>query len=409
MYFVLLKSITLLLTGLSGFLLLLCLLLLLETIAFLLPPRAVQHQSLGPQPRAAIVIPAHDEEAVLAETLAPLTQLPYPIVLVADNCSDRTATIGRNFGALVIERHNPYLLGKGYAMDFGIDFLSKTPPDVVLFLDADCQVPNAEVMQLIDYAIQFQRPIQSAYVMRLPSEPTSKHRVSVFAFKFKNQVRMHGLSRLGGPTVLAGSGMAFPWHTLENVNLASGAIVEDMKLGIDLAISSRPVLFYPHATVTSVLPQKTTAVNSQRTRWEHGHLQSIGTYVPKLLVASLRQRRGDLLLLAWDLCIPPLSLMVMLWAMSLGVITLAYSFGMAELAFNLILMAGVMLLSAILLAWQRIGRTDLPLRDLLRIPFYVLGKVPLYLRFMTDRQEAWERTERDRVESSSSISLSSKN
>ncbi|NJN49647.1 MAG: hypothetical protein HC805_07620 [Alkalinema sp. RL_2_19] len=165
--------------------------------------------------------------------------------------------------------------------------------------------------------------------------------------------------------------------------------------------------FYPHAIVTSVLPQQATAVTNQRTRWEHGHLQSIGTYVPKLLVASLKQRRWDLLLLAWDLCIPPLSLMVLLWLLSLGGISVAYSFGIGAVAFDLILIAGGILCMAILLAWYRIGQQDLPLQDLLLVPFYVLNKVPLYLRFITHRQQSWERTERD--SGTTVVSISSKN
>ncbi|NJN49648.1 MAG: glycosyltransferase [Alkalinema sp. RL_2_19] len=146
----------------------LCLLLLLETVAFLLPMRSLRPQPLRYSPRAAIVIPAHNEAAGLAATLAPLRQLAIPIVLVADNCSDQTAAIGQNLGAIVLERHNPQQRGKGYAMDFAIDFLRRQPPEVVVFLDADCQIANAEVLQLIDQAVRQQSPVQSVYVMHLP-------------------------------------------------------------------------------------------------------------------------------------------------------------------------------------------------------------------------------------------------
>lgn len=393
---------------LGGILLLLSSLLLLETLAFLSTAGHSQHLDREPV-NAAIVIPAHDEEVVLAQTLTPLQSLPYPVIVVADNCHDATAAISRELGAIVLERENAQQRGKGYAMDFGVEFLRRSPPDVVLFLDADCQIAPHEVQQLVHYSAQQQRPVQAAYVMQVPPQPSSKHRVSAFAFRFKNQVRLQGLSALGGPIVLTGSGMAFPWHCIEHARLASGAIVEDMKLGIDLAIAGRPVQFYAGATVTSVLPQHTSAVNRQRTRWEHGHLQSIGIYVPRLLWQALRQRRGDLLLLAWDLCVPPLSLMVLAWATSFGAVLLAYCWGRATIAFWLLTSAGSLLLSAILLAWSRIGQRDLPLADLLRIPLYIISKIPLYLRFVTARQQSWERTERDIKPRPKTVSLSSKN
>lgn len=396
MYLLLIQSVTTLLTFLIAGLLLLCLLLLLETIAFLLPgrqrrghpPSTVAHQ-------AAIVIPAHNEAMGLAATLRPLVGLPYEIIVVADNCHDRTAAIAREFGVTVLERQHESDRGKGFAMDFGLNYLRPQPPDVVLFIDADCLITAPQVERLVDYAGRRQRPVQALYLMQLPPRPTTQHRVSAFAFRFKNHVRMQGLSRLRGPIVLSGSGMAFPWHCLANVNLASDAIVEDMKLGIDLAISGHPALFCVDTLITSALPQQSHAANRQRTRWEHGHLQSIGLYVPQLLAASLKQRRFDLLLLAWDLCIPPLSLMVLLWLGSLGLAIGIERLGLGSLALKSALIAGVMLLTTILLAWQRVGRSVLPLADLLRIPFYIGSKVPLYLRFITARQQAWERTDRD--------------
>ncbi len=393
----LIQCLTALLTGSSAVLLGLCLLLFLETLAFLLPGRRRRvPPPLNSPHRATIVIPAHNEALGLAATLAPLRALPYHLIVVADNCTDRTAAIGREWGATVLERHHDTDRGKGFAMDFALDYLRAAPPDVVLFLDADCQITAPEVRRLVDYAGRQQRPVQSLYLMQLPDAPTTQHRFSAFAFKFKNHVRMQGLSRLHGPIVLSGSGMAFPWHCLANVDLASGAIVEDMKLGIDLAIAGSPAIFCADTLVTSALPQQPSAANQQRTRWEHGHLLSIGLYVPRLLWASLWQRRLDLLLLAGDLCIPPLSLMVLFWLVSFGVTGLSISqFAIGELAFKLVLAAGVLLLGAILMAWNRVGRSDLPLADLWRLPFYVCSKIPLYLRFITARQQTWERTERD--------------
>lgn len=94
--------------------------------------------------------------------------------------------------------------------------------------------------------------------------------------------------------MLTGTGMAIRWEVLKTTNLASGEIVEDMKLGLDLAIASYPPIFCPSAHITGRLPQKEQAATTQRTRWEHGHLQTAINYVPLLIKESVKQRRFDL-------------------------------------------------------------------------------------------------------------------
>jgi cellulose synthase/poly-beta-1,6-N-acetylglucosamine synthase-like glycosyltransferase len=379
----------------------LCFLLLVETLAFLWPQRRALLVPIADL-KAAVVIPAHDEELGLRKTLEPLLTLPYQIVVVADNCGDATAEVARSLGVTVLERQDAAKRGKGYAMDYGLNYLAPHQPDVVVFLDADCQVTADGVIQLVQWAILTQRPVQAKYLMINPTT-NAKQQLSAFAFKVKNQVRLQGLSRLGGAIVLAGSGMGFPWATLQGMSLASGAIVEDMKLGIDLAIAGKPAVFCPEVAVTSDLPIHQGAAQSQRKRWEHGHLQSIQTYVPQLLSAAIRQRRWDLGLMAWDLCIPPLSLLVMLWfvawaAAALLQLSLSWvplvALPWALNGFGILNGAGVCLLGAIGLAWLRVGQQDISLGQLLKVPFYVLGKLPLYLQFLTNPQQAWNRTER---------------
>ena len=70
-----------------------------------------------------MVIPAHNEEMVLADLLENLKMLKYPkelydVYVIADNCTDHTADIARAHGAHVFERTNRELVGKGYAMDW---------------------------------------------------------------------------------------------------------------------------------------------------------------------------------------------------------------------------------------------------------------------------------------------------
>lgn len=62
---------------------------------------------------------------------------------------------------------------------------------------------------------------------------------------------------------------------------------------------------------------------------------------------------------------------------------------------GLLIIGGVGLLAAILMAWVRFGRELLSLQQLLRFPLYILWKIPLYTRFLLKPQSQWVRTHRD--------------
>ena len=66
--------------------------------------------------------------------------------------------------------------------------------------------------------------------------------------------------------------MAFAWQDLAVLNLATGHLVEDLKLGLECAALGKPPMFCPDAVVNSHFPTSQEGLNIQRKRWEHGHL-----------------------------------------------------------------------------------------------------------------------------------------
>lgn len=370
----------------------------LECIVALFCPWPMSRSAQALQPRLAVLMPAHNEALGIRATLVPLLAQLAPgdrCLVVADNCEDETAAIARQAGATVLERQDAERRGKGYALDYGLQALAADPPQVVILVDADCEVGPGMINELAQQVMATQRPVQSVYLMEQPPQPGPKDAVSAFAFKVKNLVRPLGLAQLGQPCLLTGTGMAFPWQAIRSVNLASGNIVEDMQLGLDLAIAGYAPQLCATAQVTGRLPQQNDAAQSQRTRWEHGHLQTLFTQGPRLLQAAWQQRRFDLAMLALDLCVPPLSLLVLMW-LGLSAIALLVGFmGASWLPAGLLAGSGVMLLTAILGSWAKFGRTELPALTLLSVPFYILWKIPLYLKFLVKPQAQWVRTERD--------------
>ena len=189
--------------------------------------------------------------------------------------------------------------------------------------------------------------------------------------------------------------MAFPWACLNAVELASGHIVEDLKLGIDLALAGQPPVFCPEALVTSQFPCSDSALKGQRTRWEHGHLGIILSEVPRLLAKSFTSLNASLLAMALDLSVPPLALLALLVLALSGANAVFFWVARVWLPLGLTATAAVLLAISVALSWSAFARGIISLRSLAAAPVYALWKFPLYLKFLTARQSDWIRSKRD--------------
>jgi cellulose synthase/poly-beta-1,6-N-acetylglucosamine synthase-like glycosyltransferase len=348
--------------------------------------------------RLAVLIPAHNEASLIVATLRSITPQLHAgdrLLVVADNCSDATASLAAEHGAQVIERRDESRRGKGFALDFGIRHLAADAPDVVVIVDADCALSADCIDRLAQLCRQRERPVQALYLMRSWPGAPSRMQIPEFSWLVKNMARPLGLHALGLPCQLMGSGMAFPFAQLRAANLATGHIVEDLKLGIDLACAGSAPLFCPEALVTSEFARSAQGAASQRTRWEHGHLGVILRDVPHLLRHALLARSVDSFALALDLAVPPLALLALLIGATGLAALIAMLLGRGTAALAIAAIDCALLGSAVLAAWWVYGRRVLALRTIPFAAVYALGKIPLYARFLVTRQKAWVRSKRE--------------
>ncbi len=379
---------------------LLLLVILAELLAGIFGRRTVTPPTSSQTFRAAILMPAHNEAGSIARfvaALAPLLGETVRLVVVADNCDDDTATEARAAGASVIERHNATLRGKGHALAYGRDWLAQNPPDAppdcVVVLDADCELDSDSLRALVATCVATGRPVQSCYLMRTRPGDAAMVQISNFAFLIKNLVRQRGAARLGAPAVLGGTGMAFPWALFRDAPLASSHLVEDLVLGIDFARAGHPPLYLETAHTWSS-PAAKDATRTQRTRWEHGYLHiAIGQALP-LIGEGVKRRRWGLIWLGLSLAVPPLALL-----MTIGIAALIATGVLALLGGSALPAATLFVLMALVtlalgIAWSREGRDAVSGGTLLRIPLYLLWKLPVYLKLVRGKQSEWVRTER---------------
>jgi cellulose synthase/poly-beta-1,6-N-acetylglucosamine synthase-like glycosyltransferase len=346
----------------------------------------------------AVLVPAHNEKGGIGATVEDIkAQLVAGdrLVVIADNCSDDTASVATAAGAEVIARNDLTKIGKGFALAFGLDHLRTSPPHVVMVIDADCRLSERAIDRMARLCAATNRPVQALDLMVSPERAPINFRVAEFAWRVRNWVRPLGMSALGLPCRLMGTGMAFPWPVVCSVEFASAELAEDQKLGPDLTVAGHAPVFCEDAIVTSQFPTSVEGAKTQRQRWEHGHLGLIVTLMPRLIGQAIRRRHVGLFGLALDLAVPPLALLALLLAGALLATGIAWLVGLSSVPFIISASALVAFVFAVLVCWVTRGRDLLPPAALLSVVPYVLGKLGLYVRFLVrKRASRWIRTDR---------------
>jgi 1,2-diacylglycerol 3-beta-glucosyltransferase len=268
--------------------------------------------------RFAVVVPAHNEEAVIARTLASLNEMDYPrqffdVHVIADNCDDATAAIARDFTPLVHERNDRAAMGKGQALRWLFDRLPVDGYDAFAIIDADSVVSRDFLAMMNDRLESGWLAVQGDYAV-LNAEQSWVVSLRAVAFCLIHRARRSGLSALGASAGLGGDGMVFAAELRQAREWDAFGVTEDLELHAKLAMAGVKVGFAPEASVAGEMPLTLAASRGQNLRWERGRLSLARRYAPRLLVASLRDRSWPKLAAGIDLLIPPLSVIAVVGA-----------------------------------------------------------------------------------------------
>ncbi len=353
--------------------------------------------------KSAILIPAHNEELLIGETITHILEEVSDscvIIVVADNCTDATAEKAKNTGAIVLQRFNKKQKGKGFALDFGVDYILKNlEVETVVIFDADCRFAKGAFNKLVHKSQSTGLVVQAQYLMKSPKVSSINLKIAELTWALKNDIRARGLRALGLGCHLQGSGMAFPIATLKKQSLASSSIVEDLELGLTLALKNSAALYFELAKVYSFFPENKLGAVSQRKRWEHGHM-SIIKQVPSLLLRSLKNRNIVAFLMVVDAAIPP----TILWLLTLASLSFVFLSLFLYTHITVLLLVPIMfaltlaLIAGICFTYGREIASQIKLID---VAEFVASKFSVYRSFFSKPETAWIRTERDQDESKS--------
>jgi hypothetical protein len=342
--------------------------------------------------RLAIVVPAHNEIASIADCVRSLSRCVRPttldaanIIVIADNCTDQTGELASRAGARVIERRDSQRRGKGFALQFAFAKLLGEGFDAILVVDADTVVdPNllTEVVRVLDQGAD---GVQARYLpLDITDSPRARLRnVALMAFNF---LRPLARDRLGMSCGITGNGFALRRETLEAVPYNADSIVEDLEYHVSIVRAGLRIRFASATTVRAPVPISGVAARTQRARWEGGRARMIGKYAPAMASEVIHNSR--LLEPLLELLLLPLALHLALLVAGLA---MPFPPGQIYSAFALALL-GLHVALAVKLG----GGSWADLSGLMAVPAYLAWKVSLIAPTLrsTHSTTEWRRTER---------------
>jgi hypothetical protein len=345
-----------------------------------------------------VIVPAHDEAAGIGKTISSLKRLSWPsaqyrIVVVADNCTDATASISREAGATVLERQDLTRRGKGYALAHAFTWSRAAGlANAVAVVDAD-SVVSANLLESFAARIEAGAVALQAHYGVLNAADSWRTRLMAIALGSIHKVRSRARERMGLSCGIRGNGWCVTHTLLDKMPYRSFSLTEDIEFGIDLGLAGYRVAYCDESHVNGEMVTSEHAARSQRQRWEGGRIGLIREKVPALLRAAVARRSLVCLDLALDLLVLPLSYVVV---NVVGIVTIGAlnpdGFRSALLTVGLIDLLALAVY--VCRGWMLSGIGIVGIWDLLRVPAFLFWKL-LIIRFHP-KPNTWIRTKRER-------------
>ncbi|TVY09735.1 glycosyltransferase family 2 protein [Paenibacillus cremeus] len=362
----------------------------------------------APQKTFAVLVAAHNEEQVVGALIENLKNLDYPrelydIFVICDNCTDNTAQISRDLGVHAMERKNPNLRGKGYAIEWMLKELWKMPRqyDAVVMFDADNLVNPDYLTHMNNDLCNGSQVIQAYLDTKNPHDSwiTAAYAVTYW---YCNRLWQLPRTNLGLANYLGGTGMCFDSNLLKEFGWGATSLVEDLEFTMRCVMRGIHPTFNYEAKVYDEKPLTFKASARQRLRWMQGHFDVARRYFFPLFWKGLKEGSWTKIdtalyaLNAYNLLIGSI-LTVVLWIdLSLpGVpkFTSLYQMQPDFFAVFSVLTYGQFVIALLL--------EKAPLKSykyLITFPVFLLSWWPItFYAFFTQNNKQWSHTEHTRV------------
>lgn len=362
---------------------------------------------LTPEKSFAIVVAAHNEEAVIGPLVDNLRTLDYPkelfdVFVVADNCTDKTALIASNAGAIVHRRFNAEKRGKGYALEWMFHRLFKMEReyDAVLIFDADNLVKNNFLVEMNSKLCQGHKIIQCYLDSKNPFDTWVTNSFSI-AFWVTNRLLQLARYNTGClSNVLGGTGMCISIDVLKEFGWGATSLTEDLEFSMKALSHGIKTTWAHDAVVYDEKPLTFMQSWYQRKRWAQGQVDVAGRYFFPLILKGIRERK----LMYFDAAIhlfQPALVMIATFFMITNLIS-AQQVHYSQVFTQVMPWSGWQILSSIqyLYPIAALALDRIPWRaylGLILYPIFIYSWIPIvFLGFIHRKDKKWSHTKHTR-------------
>lgn len=242
------------------------------------------------------ILPAHNEEKVIGNLIDSLNNQDYDkelldIYVIADNCTDKTAEIAREHGAIVYERFDDTKKTKGYALNWFLQQKIKENADYDAFFifDADNIVDKDFTKNMNKKLCQGEEVVQG---YRDIKNPTDSWVTAGYALFYWTMHRFYHFARynVGLSPLLNGTGFMVKFDLVKNTGWDTVTLTEDIEFSLKRIIKGKRLGWATDAIVYDEQPLTFKASWSQRSRWTVGHIQCMKLYT-KSLADAVRKNK----------------------------------------------------------------------------------------------------------------------
>ncbi|ABN53009.1 MAG TPA: glycosyl transferase family 2 [Hungateiclostridium thermocellum] len=252
-----------------------------------------------PQKKFALIVAAHNEEAVIGHIVDSLFRQNYPrnlfdVYVVADNCTDRTAEIAEEHGAIVYKRYNNSARGKGYALEWMFEkiYNMEEKYDAISVFDADNLVSANYLLEMNKQLCKGHKVVQGYVDSKNPFDSWITLSYSI-AFWLSNRIFQLPRYYLGLSCGLCGTGFCISVDVLKEIGWGATCLTEDLEFTMKLALNNYKVAWAHNAVVYDEKPITLKQSWNQRKRWMQGHADCASRYLGPLFKKAFRE--GDLI------------------------------------------------------------------------------------------------------------------
>lgn len=247
--------------------------------------------------RYAILIPARNEETVIGNLLDSISRQDYPsdlieVFVVADNCTDGTARIAKEYGAHCYERHDKRKQTKGFALQFLFERIDRDfgigSFDGYYVFDADNLLKRDYISKMNDAFDSGEKVVTSYRNTKNFDDNIISAGYAIHWLRTalcENKAR----SYFGLSTRIQGCGFLFSSELVKD-GWKYTTLAEDRAFTIDVISEGICVGYQHEAEFYDEQPTDLKIALRQRKRWAKGHLEAFRDYWKKLLVGVIRMK-----------------------------------------------------------------------------------------------------------------------